>query len=106
MLVLVALAILLVSITGGYLLWVKPLGATLDIKAKACLLFVVLTFFGALWGFAPWWLDDDSSFAWNLPPLASRMLGAAALAFVVGTLYTLSRPTKSPQTLSTSGEAP
>lgn len=93
MLVLVALGILLVSITCGYVLWVKPLEATLEVKAKACLLFILLTFFGALWGFAPWWLDDESSFAWNLPPLASRMLGAAALAFVVGGLFTLFRPT-------------
>jgi len=40
-----------------------------------------------------WWLDVESGFAWDLPPLASRMAAAMALAFAVCGWLVLSRPT-------------
>ncbi len=92
MLVLLALVILLASIAIGYVAWIKPLESELDVRSKAALLFIVLTLFGAFWGSMPWWFDADASFAWDLPPLASRMLGAAGFAFVVGCLFTLVKP--------------
>src|SRR5215203_586147 len=91
--VLLALAVLLVSIGGGYFLWVRPLEAGLDVMSKALLVFVILTLFGAFWGAGPWWFDENDAFAWNLPPLASRMLGAAGIAFVIAGLFALNRPT-------------
>src|SRR5687768_16798723 len=93
MLVLVALAILLASIGFGYFIWVRPIEANLDSQSKALLLFVVLTLFGAFWGAGPWWFDKKESFAWDLPLLASRMLGAAAIAFVAGGLFALTGAT-------------
>src|SRR5687768_11947582 len=90
MLVLLALALLLASVAFGYFVWVRPVEGNLDSRSKALLLFVVLTLFGAFWGAGPWWFDEKESFAWDLPPLASRMLGAAAIAFVVAGLVALS----------------
>lgn len=37
-------------------------------------------------------MDHPSSFSWDLPPLASRMLAAAGWAFGVATLAALQRP--------------
>jgi hypothetical protein len=92
MLVLLALLILLASIGLGYVVWIRPIESRLDLRSKGALLFIVLTVFGAFWGALPWWFDDESSFAWDLPPLASRMLGAAGFTFVVAALFTLFRP--------------
>ena len=94
MIVLLALVLLLAGIALGYVLWIKPIEAPLDLRSKGLLLFIVLTLCGAFWGAWPWWFDEKSSFAWDLPPLASRMLGAAAFAFVVGGLFTLIRPSQ------------
>jgi len=81
------------SITLGYVLWIKPIEGRLDARSKAALVFILLTLSGAFWGALPWWLDEKATFSWDLPPLASRMLGAAAFAFVVAGLHTLIRPT-------------
>lgn len=50
---------------------------------------------GGLTGAVFWWLDTDAAFAWALPPLASRLLGAAATAFGIAGLFVLVRPTLS-----------
>ena len=58
------------------------------------MLLVLLTLAGAFWGALPWWLDEnEKTFSWDLPPLASRMLGAAAIAFVPAGVFALARPT-------------
>lgn len=54
---------------------------------------LIATTVGGLIGAVFWWLDTEGSFAWNLPPLASRMLGAAATAFGIAGLFVLERPT-------------
>ena len=47
---------------------------------------------GAILGAPFWWFGVPSSFAWLLPPLAFRFLGAAALAFAATGLTILWRP--------------
>jgi hypothetical protein len=53
---------------------------------------MVLTMMGALVGSPFWWADDERSFSWNTPPLASRMLAAAGWSFVVVSYLALRRP--------------
>ena len=93
MIVILAMVLLAGSIALGFVFWIKPIEGRLDARSKAALFFILLTLFGAFWGALPWWLDERATFSWDLPPLASRMLGAAALSFVVAGLYTLLRPT-------------
>ena len=47
---------------------------------------------GAILGAPFWWFGVPTSFAWLLPPLAFRFLGAAALAFAATGLTVLWRP--------------
>jgi hypothetical protein len=54
---------------------------------------LVLTLMGGLIGSTGWWLDEPSSFSWDLPTLASRMLASAALAFVAANFMALRQPT-------------
>jgi hypothetical protein len=74
-----------------WLAWRRWWNALTDIAPPARLTLIVTTI-GAAIGAPFWWADADASFAWNLPPLASRMLGAAAVAFAVAGLYALERP--------------
>ncbi len=53
---------------------------------------LIATTVGGLIGAVFWWQDVEVSFAWNLPPLASRMLGAAATAFGITGILALERP--------------
>ncbi|MBE7528911.1 MAG: hypothetical protein HND44_20240 [Chloroflexi bacterium] len=53
---------------------------------------VILTGVGGFVGAFGWWFDVRASFSWDLPPLASRMLAAAAWAFAVGCWQALARP--------------
>ena len=41
-----------------------------------------------------WCFDVRESFAWDLPPLASRMLAAAGVSLTVGAVMALERPTR------------
>ena len=93
MLVLLAVAQLLTGLAIGYALCVRPRESRLDTRGKLYLLFCILTLCGAAFGAIPWWFDNDEAFAWNLPPLASRMLGAAAFSFVVAGVLVLINPT-------------
>ena len=81
------------SLALGYFLWIRPVESKLDMNTRAVMLLVLLTLAGAFWGAVPWWLDKDDTFSWNLPPLASRMLGAAAIAFIPAGVFALTRPT-------------
>ena len=76
----------------GYWRWVRPWRT--GIAGQGLLLLIVATFVGGLLGSTGWWFDEPRSFAWNLPPLASRMLAAAGWAFGVATLAALQRPTR------------
>lgn len=57
----------------------------------ALVLFSAMTTGGFLGGLA-WWADYPASFAWDLPPLASRLLASAGWAYAAAGLYGLSRP--------------
>lgn len=53
---------------------------------------VIATATGGLIGALFWWQDLTPAFAWDLPPLASRLLGAAATAFGAGGVLVLLQP--------------
>src|SRR3954471_12504925 len=93
MLVLLAVIQLLIGLAIGYVLCVRPRQTRLDTQGMLFLLFCILTLCGAAFGAIPWWFDKREAFAWNLPPLASRMLGAAAFSFVVASVLVLINPT-------------
>jgi hypothetical protein len=77
----------------GYHLWIRPHHATLTRSGRGLLFLLVATLMGGFIGSPFWWTDQPWSFAWNLPPLASRMLAAAGWAFFAVTLLALHRPT-------------
>jgi hypothetical protein len=85
----VGAAILLAVLALAYRRWWSRLNGV----GAAARHTLILSTIGGLIGAVFWWQDVDVSFAWNLPPLASRMLGAAATAFGLAGLYALERPT-------------
>ena len=76
----------------SYRWWVKPYAASLDWQGQGALLLVILTMIGGAVGSTGWFADDPRSFSWDLPPLASRMLGGAGWAFAVLCWQALRRP--------------
>jgi hypothetical protein len=90
---LVGLAMLFGGIAIGYRYWINPYGNTIDFQAKSFLLLTVMTFIGGFIGAPAWWSDDSRAFAWDLPPLATRMLGSAAITFALATFLALQHPT-------------
>ena len=87
------LFLLLGGMWFGYQQWVRPYDATLTLPARGLLILMVATLMGGFIGSPFWWADQEWSFSWDLPPLASRMLGAAGWSFFVVTLLALRRPT-------------
>jgi len=87
------LVLLAAGMWWGYRRWIRPYVPTLDWEGVGLLLLLVLTFLGGIIGSPIWWFDDPRSFSWDLPPLASRMLGAAGWSFAVTTWVALERPT-------------
>ncbi len=85
----VGVAILLAVLVVAYRRW-RPHRPRFGAGALHTL---ILSTVGGLIGAVFWWQDVDASFAWNLPPLASRMLGAAATAFGLAGVFALERPT-------------
>jgi hypothetical protein len=77
----------------GYVRWIRPHGAWLDARGIGTLVLISLTLFGGGIGAFGWFADDPRSFAWDLPPLASRMLAAAGWAFAVLSFVAIRRPT-------------
>jgi len=77
-----------------YVRWVRPRAASISIAGQMMLLLIALTFAGGFLGSFFWWIDLPQSFSWDLPPLASRMLASAGLAFAVVTLFCLQQPTQ------------
>lgn len=84
---------LVTSVAIGYRRWVAPHRSTLTRSALGLLTLLVLTFMGGLLGGLFWWFDAPQSFAWDLPPLAARMLAVAGWTFAVLTAQVLERPT-------------
>lgn len=87
------LACLIGGVMLGYRRWVAPRRSALDPAQRGLLLLVIVTLVGGGLGSPFWWLDVALSFAWDLPPLAGRMLAAAAWAFVALSLAALQHPT-------------
>jgi hypothetical protein len=85
--------LLMLGLGFGWWRWIQPYRDALPPVRIAVKWLIVLTLMGAFFGQFGWWLDDDDSFAWQLPPLASRMLGAAATSFAVATVVVLERAT-------------
>lgn len=88
------LLLLLSGLGVGYGLATRPYGGQLRGEQKGMLLLTVLTLAGGFFGAFPWWLDYGGSFAWDLPPLASRLLAAAGWAFALACLLALRHPTQ------------
>jgi hypothetical protein len=84
-------AVLIAAIGWGYWAWVRP--HNVSAEAKALLALIIMTAAGGLIGSTGWWTDNPNAFSWDLPPLASRMLGAAGMSFGVVAVMALRRPT-------------
>lgn len=87
------LTLLIGGIGFGYWRWVARYGPALEHGQRAVLMLLIMTLMGGLIGSPVWWFDDPRGFAWDLPPLAGRMLGAAGWSFVALCLAVLARPT-------------
>lgn len=90
----VGLGLLLGGIGFGYWLAIRSYRGRLQPAQRAILLLALLTLLGGFIGAFAWWIDLPSSFAWDLPPLASRMLAAAGWAFALACLRALRTPTQ------------
>lgn len=91
---LIALIPLAAVIAFCYFRWIRPRAKQTTIAGQALLLLVALTFAGGFLGSFFWWMDLPQSFSWDLPPLASRMLASAGLAFAIVTIFCLQQPTQ------------
>lgn len=91
---LVGLFLLLGALGGGYWLLRRRYPAQLTWPQQGILLLTLLTLGGGFVGAFPWWLDVAASFAWDLPPLASRLLAAAGWAFALACGLALRHPTQ------------
>jgi len=87
------LILLVIGLGYGYWRWVKPHQDMLDFQGKGLLSLVILTLMGGFIGSPFWWVDEARSFAWDLPPLAARMLASAGWSFFVVCLLVVERPT-------------
>jgi hypothetical protein len=76
----------------GYWRWIRPHAASLDLQGKGLLLLILLTLMGGFIGSPFWWADAAWSFAWDVPPLASRMLASAGWSFCLVCVLALQRP--------------
>lgn len=76
----------------GYWQWILPRNDILTTAGLGLLILVDATMIGGLVRSPFWWTDQPWSFSWDLPPLASRMLGAAGFSFFAVALMALRRP--------------
>lgn len=90
---LLGLIILLGGIGFGYWRWARPYMAQVGFWGKGLLMLLVVTGVGGFLGSPFWWFDLKQSFSWDLPPLASRLLASASVAFGMGCYLCLQRPT-------------
>lgn len=90
----IGLFLLVAALSGGYGLLRRRYSARLTWTQQGILLLTLLTLGGGFIGAFPWWLDMAYSFAWDLPPLASRLLAAAGWAFALACGLALRHPTQ------------
>ena len=91
---LIGLFLLVAAFGGGYWLLRRRYPTRLTWAQQGILLLTLLTLGGGFIGAFPWWLDMAYSFAWDLPPLASRLLAAAGWAFALACGLALRHPTQ------------
>lgn len=91
---LIGLFCLALALGAGYWLLRRRYPARLTGAQQGILLLTLLTLGGGFIGAFPWWLDVAYSFAWELPPLASRLLAAAGWAFALACGLALRHPTQ------------
>lgn len=89
----VAAALLGGGVYLAYRWLVGPYAHGLTFQQQGAVLLVLLAMVGGFVGAFFWWADEPRSFAWDLPPLASRMLAAAGWSFTVAGVLALHRPT-------------
>jgi hypothetical protein len=87
------LLLLFSGVWWGYRRWVMR--HQVNRSQRSLLLLIILTLIGGFVGSFGWWLDVPASFAWDLPPLAARMLAAAGWSFAVACWLVLERPSPS-----------
>lgn len=88
-----AVVVLLVALGLAFMRWGRrDLGPSGEGHVARFVL--ISTAIGGLLGAPFWWLDLPPSFAWDLPPVASRMLAAAAAAFGIAGILMLERPSE------------
>ncbi|WP_442582698.1 hypothetical protein ACSBOB_12435 [Mesorhizobium sp. ASY16-5R] len=89
----IAVVLLLACLAAGFRRWghadLGPTGS-----GTVARFVLVSTAIGGILGAPFWWLDLTPSFAWDLPPVASRMLAAAAFAFGLAGIVVLERPSE------------
>ncbi|HXH04471.1 MAG TPA: hypothetical protein VNN09_14300 [Candidatus Competibacteraceae bacterium] len=90
---LLALLGLIAALWLGHRHWIAPRAGRFDAGGRVLLGLVLVAFLGGLLGSPFWWLDAPQSFAWDLPPLASRLLAAAGFTFALLGFLALRRPT-------------
>lgn len=90
---LLGLGLLLAGVAGVGIYNVRHGAEIAAFSQKLYLLLAAFAIVGGFVGATAWWVDYRGSFAWDLPPLASRLLAAAALAFGVTGFVALGRPT-------------
>ena len=91
---LIGLLLLLGALGGGFGLLRQRYALPLTAQQQGMLLLTLLTLGGGFIGAIAWWLDVAYSFAWDLPPLASRLLAAAGWAFALACGLALRHPTQ------------
>ncbi len=89
---LLGLAILLAGVALAWRRWGRTPAGALRPLGRGILATVVVTLVGGLAGAPFWWMDYPASFSWDLPPLASRLLAAAGLAFGLSGILVLEWP--------------
>jgi hypothetical protein len=89
----VAAALLGGGVYLAYRWLVGPYAHGLTFQQRGAVLLVLLAMVGGFLGAFLWWAYEPRSFAWDLPPLASRMLAAAGWSFTVTGILALRRPT-------------
>jgi hypothetical protein len=88
------LVALIVGVGFGYWRWIRPRASQLNLQSMGLVALLTLTFTGGFIGSTGWWFDNPSSFAWDLPTIASRMLANAGWAFGAATFFVLEHPTQ------------
>jgi hypothetical protein len=88
-----ALPVLMLGVGIGYWLWVLP-RPSLDVQTRGLLILILLAAAGGFFGALLWWPGIPGTFAWVLPPLAGRLLGAAGWAFAALCVMTIRWPSR------------